>query len=120
MKIWLWLRAVLGLFAGLLSGFALCLLSGQAKSAAISVVFGFTAGLISGYGILFRFPDKENKAKIGRYAFWPALMPGAALAEIVHTNTPMIVAASGIIGFLASLILYFKKEFGKDPENIDG
>ena len=112
-----WLNAILGFFTGLLCGFASCFFFGQIKSLTASVIFGFIIGLISGYGILFRLPDKElSEAKMGRYIFWPVLMPGAAQA-LTYAAYPLTITFLGVIGFMVSLLLYFRKEFGKTAEN---
>lgn len=107
-----WLNLFFGFFGGLSAGFAACLLLGGFKNVLISLALGLAAGLISGYGILFLCPkDNASDGAIGRYAFWPMLVPGVSLAESLHMAHPMALMASGIAGFLVALMLHFRKEF---------
>jgi len=112
-KITFILYAVFSFFAGLIAGFVPCYFLGPLKIIPISAALGFSTALISGYGILFRLPAEESSEwKMGLYAFWPALMPGLTIANIVYGSHPMVIVFSGVLGFLLALILYSRKEFG--------
>lgn len=105
--------AVLSFFAGLVAGFVPCYFLGPLKLIPVSAALGALTGLVSGYGILFRLPNESGSDwKLARYAFWPALMPGLAVANIIYGSDPMAVVFSGVLGFLLALILHFRKEFG--------
>lgn len=113
-----WINVFLGFFGGLGAGFASGLILGGVKSAAVSFALGLGTGLASGYGILFRFPkDNASDGAIGRYAFWPALMPGLTIAETIYALYPMTITFSGILGFVIALVLHFRHDFGAKSAN---
>lgn len=108
--------AVLSFLAGLVAGFVPCYFLGPLKLLPVSAGLGFATGLVSGYGILFLLPDEGGSDwKLARYAFWPALLPGLTIANILYGHNPMTTVFSGVPGFLLALILYFRRDFcGKD------
>lgn len=107
------LYAVFSFVAGFVAGFVPCSFLGPLKMIPISAALGFVTGLVSGYGILFRLPAEESSEwKMGLYAFWPALMPGLAIANIIYGSHHMVIVFSGVLGFILALILYSRKEFG--------
>lgn len=109
-----WTNLLLFFIFGIAAGFTLCRFVGTIENLFVVAAISIGLGSISGYGILFRFPKPEtNESAIGRYAFWPGLLPGSALNmnSLLEAKTALLITLLSVFGFLFALIVWLRYEF---------